>query len=43
MTLASVMKLPADKFKKVVKSAIRAANKDQKKVLDKYDQAKKKR
>ena len=42
MTLANVMKLPADKLKKIVKSAVRAANKDQKAVLDKYESAKKK-
>lgn len=42
MTLSNVMKLPADKFKKIVKSAILAANKDQRAVLERYEKRKKK-
>lgn len=42
MTLASLMKSPGNKFAKIVKSAIRAANKDQKAVLDRYNKIKKK-
>lgn len=42
MTLAGLLKLPENKFNKIVKSAIRAANKDQRVVLDRYNKIKKK-
>lgn len=39
MTLSDLMKLPADKFRKIVKSAILATNKDQRAVLKRYEKA----